>query len=178
MNNSRVEIVLRYFSDGLLYSTCAEKKLGYLQGTNKAKLTSKDVLVSLSEAREDHMRQLLSNTAATSTNLSQNNLCSEPWRMHNNTVANMLHVKHNDIVIEGHIEISQQQRPRTWRWLWCTCYSKQQDTDRGTVRTFSSVEQPLASITHEEESACLLDCDELGLTWGNHGESRYDSEQV
>lgn len=170
--------VLWYFSDGLLYSTCAEKKLGKLQGTNKAKLTSKDVLASLSEAREDHMRQLLSNTEATSTNLIQNNLCSEPWRMHNNTVANMLRVEHDDTVIEGHIEIAQQQYPRTWRWLWCTCCSKQQDTYSGTVRMFSSVEQPLASLTHEEESACLLDYDELGLTWGNHGESRYDNEQV
>jgi hypothetical protein len=158
---------MKYY--GVVYcTTCAEKKLGKLQGTNKAKLTSKDVLASLSEAREDHMRQLLTTTEATSTSLTQNNISTdlcEPWRMHN-TVANMLHIEHDDNIVGSHIEIAQQQYPRTWRWLWCTCCSKRPVTNSGAI---SSGEQPSATLTHEEENACLLDCDELGLTWGNDG---------
>ena len=34
-----------------------EKKLGRLQGSNKRSITSKDIMSSLSEARDDHMRQ-------------------------------------------------------------------------------------------------------------------------
>ena len=147
--------------------TCAEKKLAKLEGTNKAKLTSKDVLTSLSEACEDHMRQLLSSTEATSTSLSQNNLSAqlcEPWKIHSTTAAN---APHKDDIVEDHIEITQQQCPRNWRWLCCTCCSNQRVTYSRAVQRTSTIEQPLTSLTSEEESAFLMDCDELGLTWGN-----------
>ena len=156
-------------------TTCAEKKLAKLEGTNKAKLTSKDVLTSLSEACEDHMRQLLSNTEATSTSLSRNNLSAdlcEPWKIHSTTAANAPYNEHEDDIVEGHIEIAQQQCPRNWRWLCCTCCSSQRVTYSRAVRRTLTIEQPLTSLTPEEESAFLLDCDELGLTWGNDGKNR------
>ena len=162
----------------LIFIVCAEKKLGKLEGTNKTKLTSKDVLASLSEAREDHMRQLISNTEATSTSSNQTTGTThslsthvyDPWRTHsvsNTTTANTQN-EHKD-ALEGHIEIAQQQHSRNWRWLCCTCCSNQRVTYRRAVH--GNVE-PLTSLTSEEESAFLLDCDELGLTWGNDGKSR------
>ena len=176
MHTTSLSIICTLLLHTCYCTTCAEKKLAKLEGTNKAKLTSKDVLTSLSEACEDHMRQLLSNTEATSTSLSRNNLSAdlcEPWKIHSTTAANVPHKEHEDIIhIENHIEIAQQQCPRNWRWLCCTCCSSQRVTYSRAVQRTSTVEQPLTSLTPEEESAFLLDCDELALTWGNDREKR------
>ena len=124
------------------------------------KLTSKDVLASLSEARADHMRQLLSNVDATSSSSREHNLTD---------LYKSCNTPHTD---GDHIDISQQQYPRTWRWLWCTCCLNQRVTYSEAVQGISSMEHPLSSRTSKEESTFLLDSDELGLTWENDGENR------
>ena len=119
------------------------------------------------------MRQLLSNTETTTTSLCQNNLTTDLCvpcniHIHNTTTANAPHIELDSDFL-GHIETEQQ---RTWRWLWCTCCSKQHMTYSEAVQRVSSVERTLAvSHTPEEESAFLLDCDELGITWGSDTEN-------
>ena len=117
------------------------------------------------------MRQLISNTEAETTTYSSSTDLYDPWRTHSgsSTAANTLQNEHED-VLESHVEIAQQQHPRNWRWLCCTCCSNQQVTYRRAIQRISNVE-PLTSLTPEEESAFLLDCDELGLTWGNNEEN-------
>ena len=125
------------------------------------------------------MRQLTSNTEATTTNQSiTHNLTTDlydPWRPHNastTAAVNTSQIEQEDDDLEGHIEIIQQHYPRNWRWLCCSCCSNQRVTYSRATQRISSVKRPLTSLTPEEESAFLLDCDELGLTWDKNGENR------
>ena len=155
------------------YYVHAEKKLGKLEGSNK-KLTSRDVIASLSEAREDHMRQLISDPGITRPQDHSAGLY-DPWKPHNSsttstTPTDMPQFELED-PLEGHAEIHQRS-PWGWKQLCCLCCSTRQVAYSRTGQGTTIAEQPLTSLTPEEESAFLLDCDELGLTWEKDGENR------
>lgn len=91
----------------------------------------------------------------------------DPWKPqgHNNYTPHQSTpqlFEHED-TLEGHIEVSQQS-PSRWKWLCCSCCSTHRVTYSRTSQGVTDSEQ-ITSLTPEEESAFLLDCDELGLTW-------------
>ena len=164
------------FSDyiKLLYCGYPEKKLGKLEGSNKRKLTSRDVISSLSEAHEDHMRQLMNDTGTSVQDPSA--YLYDPWKPYNasaptNTDGNTpKHFEDKDLE-DGHLEI-RQQSPSGWKYLCCSWCSTQTVAYSRASRRITSGDKPLTSLTPEEEHAFLLDCDELGLTWEKDGENR------
>lgn len=72
---------------------------------------------------------------------------------------------------DGHLEI-RQQSPSGWKCLCCSWCSTQTVVYSRASQQISSADEPLTSLTPEEERAFLLDCDELGLTWEKDGENR------
>lgn len=167
------------FSEIVLYYGYAEKKLGKLEGSNKRKLTSRDVISSLSEAREDHMKQLMSNTGPATTSASESHLY-DPWKPHTST-SSSTHVNTPQLFeqeedrLEGHVHFdNSQQSPRNrgWKRFCCCCWSPQAVAYSRANQRITSADEALTSLTPEEESAFLLDCDELGLTWEKSGEDR------
>ena len=115
------------------------------------------------------MRQLMSDTGASrsiTTSHGQEGLY-DPWRPYNTSTItareNAPQLFEQEDPLEGHLEISQQS-PVGCKWLCCSCCSTRRVTYTRTSQGTTCAEQ-LTSLTPEEESAFLLDCDELGLTW-------------
>ena len=126
------------------------------------------MLAALSEAHEDHMRQLLvSSMDATNTRSTQSittRSAVDPWRPHNTstTVA-----EEEDDILEGYIETNQHQYPKRWRRWLCCCDQHATYTRAVVERTSNTTDYSLTNPTFEQENASLLDCDELQLTWEN-----------
>ena len=111
-----------------------------MQGADSKKLTSKDIVTSLSEAREDHMHQFMSSEAT-----------NDPWSGSPTTVRNPF----TDVEMA---ETREREMKTSWRCL-CCCAGERGGYRRGRTR------QP-----DLEENMCLMECDELSLAWeGQHG---------
>ena len=124
-----------------------ETKLDRLQGSNKQKLTSKDIVSSVAEAREDHMRQLLSSEAS-----------NDPWTGPSAASRN----EYTEVDLQNS-ERMQRPRPKPRTGMrpsvWSCCYSGAGGQSR----------QPYSRArfqqTLDEEHAYLMDYDDLELSW-------------
>ena len=124
-----------------------ERKLRRLEGSKKKELTSGCVVDDLSEARENQMRQLIGETEGTGVSrCPQDPLESTSTRMP------------QQLTEEGISNGREESLPCHCIWLCSVCHAIQRMTCRG-----ASVE--ITNTKHREESAFLLDCDELGQTW-------------
>ena len=138
----------------------AEDKLNRLQGSNKRIITSKEIIHSLSEAHEDHMRQLMNSN--TSGDLEQ---LPDPWTSIPTSASldtSQHQIAANNLCIE--IENSTPSRRRCCDVAifiaMCGCCRRKRFGDYQKRRARST-------LTTEEEREHLVDCDALGLTWEN-----------
>lgn len=99
----------------------------------------------------------------------------DPWKPYNTSVTTITDGNTTQLLNfedeDDHLEISQQS-PSGWKCLCCSWCSTQTVAYSRTSQQITSADEPLTSLTPEEESAFLLDCDELGLTWEKDGENR------
>lgn len=132
------------------YLRSLETKLDRLQGSNKQKLTSKDIVSSVAEAREDHMRQLLSSEAS-----------NNPWTGPSSAGRN----DYTDVDLRDSEE-SHRPRPRPKRRagtrpsVWTCCYSGAGGGESRQAYNRARFQQSL-----DEEHAYLMDYDDLELSW-------------
>ena len=127
----------------LLYasSSLTETRLGKLQGSNKQKLTSKEIISSITEARGDHMRQYMTTEAT-----------NDPWCSSPTAIRN----EYAEMEFEEPQHHKLLSKTNHWGSYLCCCQGSKPAYSRVGVR-----EQ------RGEEVACLVECDELDLTWQN-----------
>ena len=122
-------------------------------------MISRCIVNDLSEYRR---RQLISNDEVTSTGT----LCSpsDPWN-YPESVSDATHKRRPQVSTEDDTRSEGVETglrsPCHWIWLCFICHSI-----RKVLCRSASVENTNAGCL--EESACLIDCDELGLTWEEH----------
>ena len=124
-------------------SSLTETRLGKLQGSNKHKLTSKEIISSITEARGDHMKQYMTTEAT-----------NDPWYSSPTAIRN----EYAELEFEEPQRHKQLSRSRYNHWgsYLCCCQGSKQAYSRARVREEGG-----------EEVACLMECDELDLTWQN-----------
>ena len=114
-----------------------EAKLGKLQGSDKQQLTSKDIINSITEARDDHMRQFLTTEAT-----------NDPWMSSPTSIRN----EYADFEV-AEVSRGEQKYPIVWG---CCCCGQRGRPSYARARRTQSL---------DEENVCLVDCDELNLAW-------------
>lgn len=126
-----------------------ETRLGKLQGSNKQKLTSKEIISSITEARGDHMRQYMTTEAT-----------NDPWCSSPTAIRN----EYAEMGFEEPQHHKPLSRTNHWGSYLCCCQGSKPAYSRVGVR-----EQ------RGEEVACLVECDELDLTWQNRNSITWPS---
>ncbi len=128
----------------MIFVIAAESKLGRLQGADSKKLTSKDMISSLTEAREDHMHQFMSSEAT-----------NDPWSGSPTAMRNQF----------AEFEMAEPGEEEEMKKSWsCLCCFSGSGGRRGYRR--GRTRQP-----DLEENRCLMECDELNLAWGTEHSS-------
>lgn len=165
-----------------------EKRLNRLQGSDKRSIRSKDIMNSLSEARDDHMQQItdpISSSAqhhhSTGTILnrdSENTILhrdseparNDPWHaIPPSTDTSQRQVVENelqsDFFVPVEIEKSGCGFSKCISCLTCVCCRR-----TGHRTRLHRARRVRSSLSAEEEREYLMDCDELGLMWEGDGE--------
>lgn len=141
-----------------------------MEGSSKKTITSKDILRSLSESRDDHLRQqndpLTINNSGTCTDIESTR--NDPWSVavaiNSNSANNQrqeteYHLDFVDSELEGEDEEKNCLSSLARVCICCDCGRTRDRHRRGRLQSVGS------NLTAEEEGEYLMDCDELGLTW-------------
>ena len=152
-----------------------ESRLNRLQGTDKRKLRSRDILNALSEARDDHLSHSSTGSVQPATlNVTQTDTTiatNDPWSIGPNSsgdghITNLSAI--NDFQEDGgrdgrvfslELDDLDEEDDNEVKTGCLRCCSK-----RGTKHKHSRVRVTSSSLTPEEESAFLLHCDHLSRT--------------
>ena len=137
-----------------------ENRLNKLQGSNKKKITSKDIISALSEARDDHMRDFTS-AGNSYTQQTPSLATNDPWNTQSVTESQFTGHQSDPGFTELEFEHFEENSEPPGHSMWCYgCCGRQR-------LRYSAGERVQArfgsSLTPEEERAYLVDCDELEL---------------
>ncbi len=173
-----------------------EKRLNRLQGSDKRKITSKDIMDSLSEAKESHMMQQSwdspscpssrtqsssglsppSQQTSSSRNLEPEPARNDPWSVPEHS-AEASNTHQSDVSEFQPEEVFVDVRLKEsgcgfMSCLTCVCFRRRLSGGRRRAsgegrRWRNSPGDESSSLTTEEERAYLMQCDQLGLaSWG------------
>ena len=148
----------------------AEDRLERLEGRNKRNLTSKDILHSLSESKEDHFRQLDTTVPSNSlesrdertTGSDHHTQINDPWNA--TPSSSSAQDQHRDtehsLDFEDSLEAEDTSTTSCFSKMThvCLCWERR----RSQQRRLQSVG---SNLTAEEEEDFLMDCDQLGITF-------------
>jgi len=157
----------------LLLCYFTEDKLERLEGHKKRTLTSKDILRSLSEARDDHLRgagaqiplatQPRENSRVESGN--QSSISNDPWLARDPAVVSSSSSSgdhhHQSLSYPLDFDDSMEGEERRKSRMCCICLCWEKKSRRKRLQSIGS------NLTAEEEGEYLMECDELGLTWND-----------
>lgn len=144
-----------------------------MEWPGKKTITSKDILRSLSEAREDHLRQpnYLPSTITTGTRRDVASARNDPWNVaapfsSTNTNLSDSQQQHKEYRLESELDVGGNEGATCLSSFAraCVCCGCPCDRARGRHQR-RRLQYVGSNPTTEEEGEYLMDCDELGLTW-------------
>ena len=183
------------YSPTLPPTTTKERRLNRLQGTDKRKITSKDIMNSLSEAKESHMMQPSrdlpletqtsgQSSSGQSTSATRPILESEPARNDPWSVPQTVDTHQTERIDSSdnrHQSDEEEQQSDEFFvdvqlkrsgcgfmscLMSCTACLRRRQSSTGRWR-LRGFSDGGSSLTAEEERAYLMQCDQLGLaSWG------------